>query len=124
MPLAEIQPSQLYISLEKLAQVQAWWQPPRLETLTPVPIKQLNGRIIYTDGHTRAFAAYWQGLAEIPVFWDTDELDWEAYQICVEWCLEAQIHTVMDLEGRLLSPSAYERLWRDRCRAMQTTLTQ
>jgi len=126
-PLAQLQPSQLYISEAKLADVLAWWQPARLETLEPLPIKRLedapHGRnVIYTDGHTRAFAAYRLGFTEVPVVWDEDELDWEAYRICVTWCLDVGIHTVADLEGRVIAPEQYDVLWLDRCRVMQTEL--
>ena len=121
-PLAQLQPSQLYISEVKLARVRAWWQPPTLETLEPLPIKQLNGHIIYTDGHTRAFAACRQGFTEVPVFWDEDKLDWEAYQICVDWCLDVGIRTIAELEGRVIPPDQYETLWHDRCEVMQTDL--
>ncbi len=128
-PLAQLQPSQLYISKAKLADVLAWWQPPTLETLEPVPIKRLNGtdgriRVIYTDGHTRAFAAHRLGFTEIPVVWDEDELDWEAYQICVDWCLDVGIHTIADLEGRVISPEQYEAFWHDRCQVMQDELAR
>ncbi|HOU12742.1 MAG TPA: hypothetical protein PKZ84_06470 [Anaerolineae bacterium] len=122
-PLTQLQPSQLYISEAKLAHVLAHW-PPRLEMLEPVPIKSLHGRVIYTDGHTRAFAAYRQGFTEIPVVWDEDELDWEAYQICVDWCLAEGIRTIADLAGRVITPEQYETLWHDRCRVMQETLAQ
>jgi len=121
-PLSQLQPSQLYISTAKLAHVLSWWQPPTLATLEPVPIKRLNERVIYTDGHTRAFAAYRLGFTEVPVVWDEDELDWEAYQICVDWCLDAGIRTIGDLEGRVVPPEQYETLWHDRCEAMQTDL--
>jgi len=95
-----------------------------LATLTPIPIKRLNGRVIYTDGHTRAFAAYQRSFTDVPVVWDKDELDWEAYQLCVDWCLEADIRTVMDLKDRVIPPEAYEGLWLGRCRAMHKQLEQ
>ena len=122
LPLAEIQPSQLYISAAKLASVFVAWDPPRIETLPPIPVKRLDGRIVATDGHTRSFAAYRRGLIEVPAVWDEDDLDWEAYRICVGWCLADGIRTVMDLEGRLLTPEDYEVLWLDRCREMHATL--
>ncbi|MBN2007704.1 MAG: hypothetical protein JXA21_30450 [Anaerolineae bacterium] len=126
-PLAQLQPSQLYISEAKLADVLSWWQPASLETLEPLPIKRLEDvspphNIIYTDGHTRALAAYRLGFAEVPVVWDEDELDWEAYRICVEWCLDVGIRTVADLEGRVVTPEQYDVLWLDRCRVMQAEL--
>ncbi len=120
-PLAQIQPSQLYMSAVKLAYVLARW-PVRLAMLEPLPIQHLNGRIIYTDGHTRAFAAYRLGFTEVPIMWDEDELDWEAYQICVDWCLEEGIHTLADLEGRVIPQEQYAALWYERCRVMQDAL--
>ena len=123
-PLTHLQPSQLYICEAKLADVLAWWQPPSLETLEPIPIKRLNGRVIYTDGHTRAFAAHRLGFTEIPVVWDEDELDWEAYQVCVDWCLDVGIRTIADLEGRVIPPKQYEVLWLDRCQTMQDALAR
>ena len=76
LKLSDIHPSQFYISLEKLRQVEKWFRPDDLSHFEPVPVKYLNGRIIFTDGHTRAFAAYRKGLAKIPLVWDEDELDW------------------------------------------------
>ena len=122
LPLTDIQPSQLYICTAKLADVLASWDPPHLGTLPPIPIKALNGRIVATDGHTRAFAAYCCGFSEVPVVWDEDDLDWEAYQICVDWCLAEGIRTAMDLEGRLLAPEDYDVLWLGRCAEMQDGL--
>jgi len=122
LPLTEIQPSQLYISTAKLADVLRWWNPTRLETLPPIPVKALNGRIVATDGHTRALAAYRCGFDRVPVVWDEDNLDWEAYQICVDWCLAEGIRSAPDLEGRLLAPEDYDVLWLGRCAAMQDAL--
>ena len=124
LPLSQVQPSQLYISSAKLAQVQAWWWPRRVERLPAIPVVQLDGFIVATDGHTRAFAACRAGLRAIPVVWDVDELDWNAYRICVEWCRAERIRTIMDLEGRVVSPSAYEELWLDRCRRVHERLAE
>jgi len=122
LDLAKIQPSQLYISSEKLSAVTSWLDPAQPASIPPVPIKRLGDDIIYTDGHTRAFAAHRCGLTEIPVVWDTDELDWEAYAICVAWCKEEGIHSVADLDGRVVGPEEYEVVWRGRCQAMNEAL--
>jgi hypothetical protein len=122
MRLDELQPSQLFISSEKLARVIRGLDSQGLGSLEPLPIKELDGRVILTDGHTRAFAAFLRGLVEVPVFWDEDELDWEAYRICVAWCREAGVLTVVDLADRILGPEDYELLWRERCRQMQGEL--
>jgi hypothetical protein len=116
-----IQPSQLYISSEKLERACAYLAS-TAEEMEPLPIKTLAGCEVFTDGHTRAFAAFRQGLVKIPVFWDEDDLDWEAYEICVEWCREAGIRTIADLEGRVISPDDYEVMWLQRCEKMQREL--
>ena len=122
MKLEEIQPSQLFISSEKLSQVIRGSVPLTIEALRPIPVKKLGNETIFTDGHTRAFAAYLSGLREIRVFWDEDEMDWEAYEICVEWCKEAGIHTIADLKDRVVSEEEYELLWHRRCDVMHKEL--
>jgi len=94
------------------------------ETIPPIPIKILGGEWVITDGHTRTFAAYLAGLERVPVYHDQDELDWDAYRICVAWCKAAGIISVADLRGRILTPEDYEQLWLARCRAMQAELVQ
>ena len=122
MKLEEIQPSQLFISSEKLSQVMKEFDPLKIETLRPIPIKELGNEIIFTDGHTRAFAAYLSGLSEVRVFWDDDEMDWEAYEICVEWCKGAGIHTIADLKDRVVGEEEYKLLWHRRCDVMHQEL--
>jgi len=56
MELDKIQPSQLYISSAKLKSVMKnFASKPSL--MEPIPIKKLGDRIVFVDGHTRAFAA-------------------------------------------------------------------
>ena len=92
------------------------------ERLDPLPVKESNGRIIFTDGHTRAFAAFLHGISEIVVYWDEDELDWEAYEICVGWCDEVGIRNIADLSDRVVGPGEYEQLWYARCQTMRDEL--
>jgi len=110
MRLEDIQPSQLFINAEKLSHVLRTFDPSDPETLPPIPVRKLAGQIIFTDGHTRALAAFLSGHPEIRVFWDEDELDWEAYAICVQWCREEGIRTIADLKDRVIPREEYERL--------------
>jgi hypothetical protein len=119
MRLDEMQPSQLYINRAKLARVREG-----ASSLEPLPVKRLAGRVVLTDGHTRALAAWLEGRSEIQVYWDQDALDWEAYGICVAWCDEAGVRTVADLAGRVVSPEEYEVAWLQRCAQMQRGLEE
>ena len=119
MKLKDLQPSQLFISTEKLAAVLQAFDPVDME---PIPVKRLGEEIVMTDGHTRGFAAFLAGLDEVPVVWDEDEMDWEAYEICVAWCKEADIRSVADLVGRVIGPADYQEKWLGRCRKMHLDL--
>ena len=124
MALMDIQPTQLYISCEKLKAIQASVDFSNLKAIPPIPVKMLNGLLIMTDGHTRAYAAYLAGLEAIPVVWDEDPLDWEAYQICVDWCLAEGIRSIADLHARVVNMQEYQEKWLDRCRKMQAELAR
>jgi hypothetical protein len=122
--LDQLQPSQLYISQDKLSAVQTTTDFSTPDGVQPIPVKILGGLRVMTDGHTRAFAAYLAGLIRVPTYDDPDDLDWEAYQICVDWCRSEGIHSVADLTGRVVNTENYERLWYNRCRAMQAELAK
>lgn len=113
--LLDIQPSQFYISEEKIHAVQSWFHKDDLSNFEPIPIKELNGRIIFTDGHTRAWVAYTAGLEKVPFIWEKDDLDWEFYQMCVDACVERSVCTVADFEGRVLSDAEYKEKWDSWC---------
>jgi hypothetical protein len=122
MKLDGIQPSQLYISTEKLAKIMKAFDRSSYRSLEPIPIKKLSGDTIFVDGHTRAFAAFLHGQLEVPVYWEYEELDWEAYEICVKWCKDAGIRTIAGLKNRVVSKEDYGVLWLDRCAGMQAEL--
>jgi len=124
MKLDEIQPSQLYISSEKLSEVMKTFNPAKPESIEPIPIKELGNTIVFVDGHTRAFAAFLHNVPEIPVYWENEELDWDAYKICVGWCKKERIHTIVDLKNRVISQKDYEILWYRRCKEMQQGLAK
>lgn len=118
MPLGQLQPTQLYISAGKLRLVREWFDPTDAATMDPLPIKRLDGRIILTDGHTRAVAAHMAGWKTVPVYWDEAALDMRAYAMDVLWCQEAGLLCPADLAGRVVPHAAYETLWRKRCMEM------
>lgn len=122
MSLKEIQPSQLYVSSDKLSRVLEALSSGGFGSLEPIPVKELNGEIVSTDGHTRALAMHMKGFSEVEVEWEDTELDWEAYKICVAWCKEEGIQSIADLRNRTVEPSEYQVLWLDRCGKMQEEL--
>ena len=117
VPLKEIQPSQLFLSASKLASVLMEYDHSQLEALS-VPVLTYNERMIFSDGHTRAFAAFLHGIQQVNVYQDEDELDQEMYEECVKWCKEESIISIGHLRNRILDQDAYAELWIGRCQAM------
>ena len=120
--LLDIQPSQFYVSEEKILNIKKWFDPNNLSNFTPIPIKELDGRIIFTDGHTRAWVAFLHGISHVPLVWDEDEMDWEAYQICVDACIKRGVYSVADFQGRILSGHDYKIKWNGWCDKMHAEL--
>ncbi len=121
MELNEIQPSQLYISARKLDHVMEHFAS-KPSLMGPIPIKQLGNRIVFVDGHTRALAALLHRFPKVPVYWEEEELDWEAYETCIGWCVDEGIYTIADLKNRVISHREYQKLWYEKCTKMQREL--
>ena len=120
--LLDIQPSQFYVSEEKILNIKKWFDSNDLSNFEPIPIKELDGRIIFTDGHTRAWTAFLSGVSHVPLVWDEDELDWEAYRICVDACIERGVCSAADFRGRVLSGADYKVKWNGWCDKMHAEL--
>ncbi len=105
--LDKLQPSQLYINEDKLLNIQRTLNTAGESVLEPIPIKQLDADIIFTDGHTRALILHKLGYQRVLVEWEDEDLSWVEYQECVKWCKDEGIHTIGDLEGRIISNEDY-----------------
>ena len=113
LTLAQIQPSQFYLSQEKLDKISIDFSK---QDLDPLPVKRMDGKVFFTDGHSRAFKAYQVGLSHIPIYYDRDELDWDFYGYCVQACEGRGIFSIADLQNRILSKEAYQLNWLDWCK--------
>ncbi len=113
LPIAQIQPSQFYLSQEKLDRISIDFDQQELEAL---PVKRMDGKVFFTDGHSRAFKAYQAGLSHIPIYYDRDELNWDFYRYCVQACQERGIFSIADLQNRILSKEDYQIHWLDWCK--------
>ena len=121
MKLDEIRPSQLFINSEKLSLVMKTFDAnPR--SIEFIPVKKIGDQVVFVDGHTRAFASFLWGMLEVEVYWEEDELDWDEYEVCVDWCKKEGINTIADLKERVIPSKEYQVLWLDRCEKMQREL--
>ncbi|MHA1989600.1 MAG: hypothetical protein ACW981_01525 [Candidatus Hodarchaeales archaeon] len=121
--ILDIQPSQLYLNAAKIAKIKELYYPISLGNMTPIPIKQLHNDIIFVDGHTRAYMAFRKGITQIPVYWEIDtDLDWEFYEIYVNWCKFEGIKNISHLKNRIVKNSEYKVLWIKKCRKLHNNI--
>ena len=121
--ISSLQPSQLYINESKLEKIHEIIKGRGIIALLPVPVKKLQGKLILTDGHTRALALHQLGYSMIMAEWETDELDWEEYEICLNWCVDDNITGIKDLNDRIISNKDYSDLWLKRCEDNRKSLS-
>lgn len=101
--LCKIQPSQFYVSREKVNAMEEFIN---RETDVIIPIKEYRDRRISLDGHTRLYIAKQKGFAKVPGFFA--ETDDHIYRFVKE-AVRRGIKSVPDL--KLVSPEEYEILF-------------
>ncbi|MBY9002398.1 MAG: hypothetical protein KGD73_00350 [Candidatus Lokiarchaeota archaeon] len=124
LELDKIQPSQLYLSKNKLNSTLKNFELKDLNSFEPIPIKILNQKYVATDGHHRAFILWQRGERKVRIEWEDEDLDWELYRICVKWCEEEGIFNISDLKDRIIDNEEYEELWLNRCKNMHERVSK
>lgn len=122
LKINDLQPSQFYISEEKINNIKKWFNPQDLSNFEPIPIKELDGQVVITDGHTRLVVALLSGLDSVPLTWDEDELCWDMYRECVKECKKLGITSPSNLLTRIISKDEYDIKWNKWCDEMQKTI--
>lgn len=113
--------SQIYLSSDKIASVTEWFDPQNMDLFQPLPVYDFgNNKYTLTDGHTRAYVAYKNGISFLPVFYDADDIitnptGQRLYNEAIAWCGRFKLYHIMQLEHRIINKNAYQKLWADRC---------
>ena len=121
--------TQLYLNSRVIDSILRWFQPADLGTYPPLPVFDFGDGLRLTDGHTRAYVAYRMGVKAIPVVIDgsvtaPDTPNGALFEARITWSKRHQLKNVSDLSGRVLSDTAYQRLWKQRCERAYWLLTQ
>ncbi len=130
VPVNSLGLSQLYISQEKYASVMEWFCPEDMDRFQPLSVHDFgNGVNTLTDGHTRALAAYKNGILKVPVVYDNDKIVTNPtgqmlYKADIEWCSRFGLKHIGQLERRIISKDLYARLWIERCNRSYNLITR
>ncbi len=120
-PLMQLGCSQIYLNEKKIKAIEQWFCLDNMDIFVPLPVHDYgNGKYTLTDGHSRAYVAYKNGVAEVPIIYDLDEivageLGQKLYRTDIEWCNRFSIYNISHLEQRILTDDDYQRLWVERC---------
>lgn len=122
--------SQIYLSSNKIASVTEWFNPQCMDNFQPLPVHDFgNNTYTLTDGHTRAYVAYKNGVSLLPVFYDNDDIVTNQigqmlYNADIEWCKRFRLSHIKQLEHRIINKNTYQKLWIDRCDRSYNLLTK
>lgn len=118
VPIEDPSPSQLYIDASRLRKALKWFDFDH-PAYDPIPVLHIEGELVLSDGHTRAFLAHLAGATTIEIVPDPDqkELNIPLYRECLGWCREESVTQVADLTGRVVSRDAFLEQWVARCQA-------
>ena len=129
-PLMELGLSQIYLNEDKIKAIEKWFNPGNMDIFEPLTVHDYgNGKNTLTDGHSRAFVAYKNGLTVIPIIYDNDEIvageiGQKLYRTDIEWCNRFSIYNISHLKNRIISNDDYQRLWIERCDRSYNLLVQ
>ena len=129
-PLLDLGLSQIYLNADKISAIEKWFVPDDLSVFEPLPVHDFgNGKYTLTDGHSRAYVAYKNGISHIPIVYDMDnivigETGQMLYLADIEWCNRFHLENISHLCSRILSNEQYQKLWIERCDKSYYLLTQ
>ena len=112
--IADLHPTQLYLSEKKLQNIQLLYQSEEIINLDPISILAFGNGLLITDGHHRAYQALLAGQDTISAEFDRDGGD-ELYALYAQACEERKICSVLDLKNHILPQDEYEAKWYNWC---------
>ena len=120
-PLLDLGLSQIYLNENKIKAIEKWFNLNDMSIFKPLTVHDYeNGKYTLTDGHSRAYVAYMNGLTFVPIVYDNDDmvagkLGKILYCADIEWCGRFHIENISHLESRIITNEEYQRLWIRRC---------
>lgn len=112
--IADLHPTQLYLSEKKLQDIQMLDQSEENINVDPISILAVGNRLLITDGHHRAYQALLAGQDTISAEFDQDGGD-ALYALYAQACEERKIDSILDLKDRILPQDEYEAKWYNWC---------
>ena len=112
--IADLHPTQLYLSEKKLQKIQLLYRSAENINLYPISILAFGNRLLITDGHHRAYQALLAGQATISAEFDRDGSD-DLYDLYAQACEERKICSVLDFKNHILPQDEYEAKWYNWC---------
>jgi len=120
-PLLELGLSQIYLNENKIMEIEKWFNSDDMSACSPIKVHNFgNGKYTIIDGHSRAYVAYKNGVMQVPIVYDNDELvtgevGKKLYCADLMWCERFGIENISHLENRIIWKKEYQKRWIGRC---------
>ena len=120
--IKELGLNQIYLSSKKVENVRQWFSLDML-SFQPIEIYHFGDKFRITDGHSRAYVAWENGIEKIPaIISDSEIVTGELGQIQYKhdgiWCERFGLKDISFLHNRILAHDKYVELWMGRCDKM------
>lgn len=119
LKLCDLMPSQFLIDAKLLEDLLGDFN---IEKMDPVPVKEIDGVFMITDGHHRVCALDLKGFTEAPICEETDDLDWEAYRQNMKDCNQRGVFSALDLKDHIVTTEEFHLIWDGYCDALHRLL--
>lgn len=116
--ILSLRPNNWYINQAKLDSVRGAWQNGNQTELPPVLVTRIDQEFSLIDGHARTYAAFERGEKKIKArIIDLDFIEGSTalYKHIHRTGPALGIHTIADLEDRIIEPEEHRRLWIGYC---------
>ena len=120
--IADLHPTQLYLSEKKLQDIQILYQSAETIQVDPISILAFGNCLLITDGHHRAYQALLASQDTISAEFDRDGGD-ELYHLYAQACEERKINSVLDLKNHILAQDEYKAKWYNWCEGFNQAAT-
>ena len=129
-PISELQVSQIFLNKRKIDDIYKWFKPKDVKNYEPLPVHDFgDGKYTLTDGHSRAYVAFKEGVTHIHIVYDNDDIVVSEsgllqYSHNLLWCRRFNVNTIADFDDRIVSDRQYKKLWIERCDKSYNLLSQ
>lgn len=125
LEINNLRPNNLYLSSSKVDKIEVAYQVGKTYYLPPILVANIDGELAIVDGHSRVYAAYKNNFTTINAFVkpiDKVQGPEALYRTIHSMAKKENIHTIGDLENKILDDAEHEKKWIGLCKQLMNEI--